>query len=146
MHSHLSTTPGASAAPNFLVFNVLLGLLSSTPAVPGTMYRYDRRATVVFKAAGAVNSRNKDRPAGGGEAITVFQQVAKQYGKLSPMKDPWASTTSDISVAKKHTAKSKGYIYCINTAGIASSFTDVAAAYAARKETYPHPTEKEFSA
>ncbi|TLD16056.1 uncharacterized protein PgNI_02227 [Pyricularia grisea] len=81
-------------------------------------------------------------------SITVIQHITKNLGRVAPRRDPWVSTTMELStlVGSTHTT-STGYIYKIDTAGIETTFVDTIALYRDElKRKHPYPNEMEASA
>lgn len=125
----------------FSFFFLLASLLCSALAtVPGTVYRADTRSPDKIKAAGGFKGF------GTNQAITVIEHVKKLYTKGHRQgQDPWVSTSASPDIGTKGTVDKPCWVYTISTSGISSSFTDVAAAFAAAKTTNGHASEEEWA-
>lgn len=125
----------------YLLASLFLAALTGATTVPGTVYRADTRKPDDIKAAGGFKSF------GTLEAITIIEHVKKLYVKPHRQgQDPWISTSVSPEIGKCGTVDKPCWVYTIDTSGIASSFTDVAAAFAAAGETNGHASEEEWAA
>ena len=126
----------------FSFFFLLASLLGAALAnVPNPVYRADARNPDKIKATGGFKSW------GTNEAITLIEHASKIYAKGHRQgQDPWISTSGLTSVAQSGVVDKPCWVYTIDTSSIASSFTEVAAAYAAAGQTYTHASEQEWAA
>lgn len=125
----------------FSFFFLLTSLLGVVLAVPGTVYRADTRGPAKIKAAGGFKSF------GDKDDITVIEHVTKQYAKgHRGGQDPWISTSALSTISDQNTVTKPCWVYTIDTSGISSRFTDVAAAFEAAGKTYTHSKEQEWAA
>lgn len=126
----------------FVFFNLFAWLLSgAVAAVPGTVYRGDKRKPADIKAAGGLWSKGSTHKLG--PKGTLFEHVTKSL--KYPQRDPFVSTTDDYQVAVEQ-IDNNGYVYYIDTTGLESRFYDCASEYRKAKKKYPYPNEREFSA
>jgi hypothetical protein len=91
-----------------------------------------------MKAAGGIKSRGACHRLGPVDA-TLIEHV--RGAVTPPMRDPWISTSSDITVSRGHYPN--GYIYHIDTHG--QGFTEVAAEFARANKKNGHAAEKEWA-
>ena len=120
---------------SFFVFFSLLALLVSD-VLATTLYRGDARTPKTIKDAGGFKAKGFTNPEG-----TLFEHVE---GALKhPSKDPFISTSDDITVSENHAGK--GYLYTLDSTKITGKIHDVAAEYEKANKKYGHADEKEFS-
>lgn len=130
----------------FSFFFLLAWLLGAALAtVPAHVYRADTRSPTAIKAAGGFKSRGTTEKT---PPITVIEHASKVYSGTghNVNQDPWVSTSSLATIAELPTVDKPCWVYTIDTSSIASSFTEVAAAYKAAGKTDTHPEEKEWAA
>lgn len=126
---------------SFFCLLTSLALAALTGAVPGTVYRADPRNPDKIKATGGFKSF------GSLQDITVAEHVRKLYNKPHRQgQDPWISTSAWSGIGTLSTVDKPCWIYTIDTNGISTSFTDVAAAFKAAQQKNPHPEEEEWAA
>jgi hypothetical protein len=126
---------------SFIFFTLFVWLLSGAVAtIPPTVYRGEgpKRTPAVIKAAGGIKSRGACHKLGPSDA-TLIQHVTGQV--KAPMRDPWISTSSDITVSQNYYPD--GYIYHIDTRS--QGFSDVAAEFVKAGKKYGHASEKEWA-
>ncbi|KAF3771417.1 hypothetical protein M406DRAFT_67720 [Cryphonectria parasitica EP155] len=124
----------------FFLLAALLGVALAT-TVPNPVYRADTRNPDKIKAAGGFKSF------GTNSEITLIEHASKQYAKGHRQgQDPWISTSALTSVGESSVVDKPCWVYTIDTSSIASSFTEVAAAYKAANKPYTHASEEEWAA
>ena len=120
---------------SFFVSFSLLALLASD-VLATTLYRGDARKPKDIKSAGGFKAKGFTNPEG-----TLFEHVE---GRLKhPSRDPFISTSDDITVSEDHAGK--GYLYTLDSTKITEKIHDVAAEYEKEKKKYGHAKEKEFA-
>jgi hypothetical protein len=127
----------------FFSVSLLAALASCTPA---TLYRGDGNAPATAKAAGGLKAKGYGRS----DAVvpsqaTLFQHVSKDWGKVSPMKDPFISTSSSKAVSQGDAASSSNYVYTIDSSKITTKIWNCQGEYDEAKKDYPHAEESEYS-
>lgn len=127
----------------FFSVGLLAALASCTPA---TLYRGDGNGPAAAKAAGGLKAKGYGRS----DAVvpsqaTLFQHVSKDWGKTSPLKDPFISTSSSKAVSQGDAASSSNYVYTIDSSKITSKIWNCQAEYDQAVKTYPHAEECEYS-
>lgn len=127
------------------ILSTLLG--SVLAAVPQIVYRSTSKSNQTVKAEGGLNCY---QPTTYNREITAQMHITKNFKignkNISPMKDPWVSTTYDYTtlVGSTH-ATSSGYIYKIDTTGREAYFQNADdLAWGSRGN--PYTNEREVSA